>query len=238
MRVAAEFERFADSYSEHNIIQRIVANRLISMIDTNRYGNRYLDIGCGEGAVYKNLLSYNIPTKHFLAVDISPSMLRLHPESQNIKKIEGDFNTPQLYQNLKKYNIDTVISASSLQWSQDIDWTLKNISYLAPNVAFAIFTDATFADVLNTLNISSPIHSSESILNALLKYYMPHHLKIENITMTLKNSKDILSYIKKSGVSGSRAVLTYKEIKRFIDSYNKNLLEFQIIYFTGHSRVR
>ena len=236
MRAAAEFERFADSYSEYNYIQQIVAKRLVSMIE-EKSGTRYADIGCGEGALYKSMLERDINIEHFIAVDISPSMLKLHPNNINIEKIEEDFNSNKLYQRLNSYKIDMILSASSLQWSRDIVRTIERLSSIAPKAAFAIFTDNTFSDILKHLSVSSPIHSTDSVMNALLKYYVTETLKIENITMPFAESRDILSYIKKSGVSGGRALLKYKDIKNFIDSYDKKELEFQIIYFLGRSKT-
>ena len=236
MRVASEFERFADRYSKYNHIQRIVANRLISQIDSINNAT-YVDIGCGEGAIYRSMVAKKIDIKRFIAVDISPSMLSLHPDANNIDKIEGDFNSKSLYKRLDKYDIDMVVSASSLQWSQDIEVNIKHLSYIAPKAAYAIFTDATFSDILNYLSVPSPIHSSKSIIEALLKYYELKSMRIEIITMPFENNQDILSYIKKSGVSGGRAILSYKDIKRFINNYDKKELKFQIIYFTGSSKT-
>ncbi len=236
MRAATEFERFADSYSEYNYIQQIVAKRLVSMID-DRTGTRYADIGCGEGALYKSMLAQNINIEHFIAVDISPSMLKLHPNTDIIEKIEGDFNSIELYKSLNRYEIDTILSSSSLQWSRDINQTIERLSRIAPEAAFAIFTDATFSDILKYLSVSSPIHSTDSIMDGLLKHYLTDTVKIENITMPFEESRDILSYIKKSGVSGGRALLKYRDIKNFIESYDKKELEFQIIYFIGRSKA-
>lgn len=236
MRVASEFERFADRYPQYNHIQRLVADRLISQIESINHAT-YADIGCGEGAIYRSLVAKDIDIERFIAIDISPSMLSLHPNADYIDKIKGDFNSESLYRQLDRYSIDMVVSASSLQWSQDLEWSLEHLSHLAPKAAYAIFTDATFSDILRYLSVPSPIHSATSIIEALLRYYHIRSMRVESITMPFENNRDMLSYIKKSGVSGGRAMLSYRDIKRFIDSYDKRELEFQIIYFTGNSKT-
>ena len=53
-KVIKEFSRFAHQYDQHNEIQTQVAKTLVSKLPARRYEN-ILDLGCGSGAVAKNL---------------------------------------------------------------------------------------------------------------------------------------------------------------------------------------
>ena len=45
-----EFSRYAAEYGSRNVIQRHVADKLIS--STQDYPKRILDLGCGSGTLY------------------------------------------------------------------------------------------------------------------------------------------------------------------------------------------
>ena len=84
MNIVQEFSRFAKQYDTHNIIQSEVAKKLVSMLD-NRCYNSIIDIGCGSGLIYKNIVNKNISFNHFTALDFSKEMLDIHPSSKDIE---------------------------------------------------------------------------------------------------------------------------------------------------------
>jgi len=47
----------------------------------------------------------------------------------------------------------------------------------------------------------------------------------------------MLRYIKKSGVSGGRNLLTYKQTKKLMDEYPLNYLEFEVVYINSFSKA-
>ena len=91
-KVIKEFSRFAHQYDQHNEIQTQVAKTLVSNLSAKTYEN-ILDLGCGSGAVAKNLQEgqYNYDT--LTAFDSSQAMLDIHPSSEKISKVCGDFNS-------------------------------------------------------------------------------------------------------------------------------------------------
>lgn len=227
MRAIKEFDRFALSYSQKNFIQQRVANRLLGLLDKDRYNN-ILELGCGEGAVFREIEKLGINFTRYYALDISTSMLSLHPNSSRVHKIEGDFNNYNLLKSLPK--ADIIISSSSLQWSQDLQTLLKELSKLSQNGLFAIFTSATFESIFKYFNISSPIYDRETIIEAVIQSYMIEYIAIERMEVEFKSGYEMLKYIKESGVSGGRGVLGFRDIKRFLREFDKKSLEFEVIY--------
>ncbi len=227
MRATKEFDRFALSYSQKNFIQKRVAKRLLELLDKQIYNN-ILELGCGEGAIFREITSLGIKYKRYYALDISASMLSLHPNSSRLYKIEGDFNDYNLLKSLPK--ADIIISSSALQWSQDLQTLLKELSNLSQNGLFAIFTSATFESIFKYFDISSPIYDRDTIMRAITQNYMIEYIAIERLKLDFKSSYEMLKYIKESGVSGGRGVLSIKEIKRFLREFDEKSLEFEVIY--------
>ena len=231
MNVIHEFSRFAKQYNSHNIIQDRVAKKLVSQIEKHHY-NAIVDIGCGSGAIYKNLLNTKIEFSEFMALDFSKEMLKLHPSSPNIVKKSFDFNSIEDFQKLEKQDNQLILSSSALQWSEDIAFTLKEISQYGDAFHFSLFTSNTFATIHKIGNIHSPIYSKEELLEAFSQYYNFSY-EIENYQLEFEDTPSMFKYIKQSGVNGRGNRLTYKEIKRIIDIYPHSYLEFEVLFVNG-----
>ncbi|MFK5976409.1 MAG: methyltransferase domain-containing protein [Sulfurovum sp.] len=226
-KIVDEFSRFAQYYNSYSVIQSKVAKLLVSKLSDKRY-KRVIDIGCGSGEVYKNLISQNISFEEFIAFDLSPQMLELHPTTSNITKICGDFNN--LTSLLELESKDTLIlSSSALQWSSDLDLTLSQISQISPHINLAIFTSNTFATLHKIAKVSSPIYSVEILKEKLSQYYKASY-ELKDYKLDFKNTRDMLKYIKKSGVSGGERRLSFRETKYLIDNYPLDYLEFEILF--------
>ena len=234
MRIKEQFSQNAKNYYKYSIIQQqgaeLLVNKLPKEIGT------ILDIGCGSGRVYNTLKNNNINFNKFYGVDFSEDMLKLHPKDKSVELQIADFNSDSFAKLYSNYSIDISISSSSLQWTKDINKTFKNISSIAPKTALFIFTSGTFKSLHKIASVSSPIHSKDSVLSAFNNNFTK--AEVEHLTFKLEfnNTLDMLRYIKKSGVSGGGLGLKYREIKKIIDEYRLNYLEFEALLLLGESR--
>ena len=229
-----EFSRFAHQYDQHNMIQAEVAKRLISGLSTNHYQN-IIDLGCGSGAVYHNIQEQNIAYDTFMALDSSKEMLAIHPNDAKVQKIHADFNTLETYQkfNLKKEDV-TLFSASALQWSNNLDFVFSHLASLAREAHFAIFTSGTFHTLHLTAGIESPIYTKEQLQEAIECYY-DATFTLQSYRLEFKTVRDMFRYIKKSGVSGGEKQLSYKQVKKLMETYPLDYLEFEVLFVEGTS---
>ena len=224
MKISSEFSKYALEYNTYNVIQNKVIKKLLSLVDKKPLN--ILDLGCGNGSLCKSIKwDYN----HFTGVDFAPGMLELHPKSNNIECIYGDFNDKTLFENLLTYKYDYVFSASALQWAEDLDMVFKNIKELNAPIALAIFTSNTFKTLNETASINSLLRSADEV-NELQKKYFNAQYEVVNYKLEFESTRDMFRYIKKSGVSGSRKVLSYKESKKLLNEYPVNYLEFEVIF--------
>ena len=213
MKVSSEFSKYANHYETYNIIQNSVADKLLSLVKGKP--QYILDLGCGSGA-----LANKIDWKYekLIAVDFAPGMLEIHPKSNNIECIYGNFNDSTLFENLAMYRYDYVLSSSALQWAEDIERVLHAIENLHAPVALAVFTSQTFASLYQTAGLS-PLLISKEELQTLQQKYFGANFEVVNYKMEFENVREMFRYIKRSGVSGSRNVLSHKEMKKLMNAY-------------------
>ena len=227
MKVSSEFSKYAQSYSSHNVIQEKVAKKLLSLVKGEP--QYILDLGCGNGTLAKKI---TWQYKKFIGVDFAPSMLEIHPKSKDIECIYGNFNDNALFDTLSTYHFDYIFSASALQWAENIEDTFKSIQTLHTPVALAIFTANTFQTLYKTASLKPILPSSELLYNLQKQYF---HINFEVVEYRLKfeNVREMFRYIKRSGVSGSRNVLSYKEMKKLMNTYPHDYLEFEVAFITS-----
>ncbi len=224
MKVSSEFSKYATHYEKKNVIQDRVASKLVEHVKSQP--KRILDLGCGSGAICKKI---DWEYKHFTGVDFAPGMLELHPKSKKIETVYGDFNDNALFENLLTYRYDYIFSASALQWSDNLDSTLKYIEEFDIPVALAIFTSGTFK-TLNETACLQPMLKSAKEIEKLQKKYFDAAFEVVNYKLEFDSTRDMFRYIKQSGVSASRKVLDYKQTKKLMREYPLNYLEFEVAF--------
>lgn len=225
----SEFDRFAQGYLKNREIQTEVAEKLLKMLP-NRYYRSILDMGCGDGAVYKSgILESDI----FTACDLSPRMCALHPIKNGVYVINGDFDDPltlgEITVHSEKY--DLLVSSSALQWSKNLELFFERYSKLCFGFAISIFTDNTFRSVNDFLGIKSFLPSIKQLQKTLSKYKVSES-KSEIFTKSFESGADAARFIKQTGVSGKRNEIGYKEGKRLFES-GPSVLEFEVFYAVG-----
>ncbi len=227
MKISSEFSKHALSYESLNEIQTQVVTKLLLSVKTQP--QKILDLGCGSGAICKSIdWNYDM----FRGVDFAPGMLELHPKSKNIEAIYGNFNDKTLFEYLAMQSYDYLLSASALQWAEDLETVFKNIKHLNAPIALAIFTSNTFKTLNETASLKSFLKSSDEIQSLQAKYF-DADFEVKSYNMEFESVREMFVYIKRSGVSGSRKVLTFKETKKLMREYPLSYLEFEVAFITS-----
>jgi len=224
MKISSEFSKHADDYNTYNVIQNKVIDKLLLHVDDKP--RNILDLGCGNGSLCKKI---DWKYKHFTGVDFAEGMLELHPKSKKIECIYGNFNDDMLFENLQTYTYDYILSASALQWSENLEHVFKKIKQLNTPIALAIFTSNTFKTLNETASIQPLLRSADEV-NKLQKKYFNVNFEVVSYKLEFGSTRDMFRYIKKSGVSGSRKVLDYKQSKKLLKEYPLDYLEFEVVF--------
>lgn len=226
MRVREEFSRYASVYGESNIIQTKVAQKLIN--DRSNNPSRIIDLGCGSGTLY-SLIDW--PVEKFIGVDFSPTMLEYHPKSDNVQLMLGDFNDPMLFERLKTEQCEHIYSASALQWAENLLHVFQHINTLQIPFSFALFTSGTFKTLYECASLPPLLKTSDEIIE-IAKASFDVRCEIVQYTLEFDSVREMFRYIKRSGVSGGRRVLSYSQTKQLMESYPLNYLEFEVVFIS------
>ena len=225
MNVSSEFSKHALKYGSYNIIQNMVIEKLLLHVNTKP--KNILDIGCGSGALLKAI---DWDYDSFCGVDFAQGMLELHPKSSKIELLYADFNKDELFDEMLTCNVfDFIFSASALQWSDDLDRVFSKIKKLNAPIALAIFTSGTFKSINESASIGSILKSASEV-EMLQKKYFDANFEVRNYKLEFESTREMFQYIKRSGVSGSRKVLNYKESKKLLREYPLKYLEFEVVF--------
>jgi malonyl-CoA O-methyltransferase len=221
-----EFSRYAAQYGSRNVIQRLVAQKLIAA--TSDHPKRILDLGCGSGTLYSRI-DWNV--EHFFGVDFSASMLEHHPKGSNVELILGDFNDSSLFERLRGQHFDRIYSASALQWADDLDGVLKSLASLNTPMSLAIFTAGTFKTLHECAGVTPLLRSSDEVISIAEKH-LDAHFEVLHTTLEFDSVREMFRYIKRSGVSGGRRVLNFSQTKQLMETYPLKYLEFEVVFIT------
>ena len=227
MKVKSEFSKHANEYAEVNTIQQEVVQKLLASMTT--HPKNILDLGCGSGAICR-AIEWEFDS--FIGIDFADGMLQLHPKSDKIVSNYGDFNSADTFDKLAKKKFDHIFSASALQWATDLEKVFEQISLLSSSVSLAIFTSGTFQTLHQTALLDSLLLSKEEI-NRLQQKYFDANFEVITYRLEFQNVREMFKYIKRSGVSGSRNVLSFKETKKLMRSYPLHYLEFEVAFITS-----
>jgi len=225
MKVSSEFSKYAQHYGSYNVVQNMVADRLLSNVKSKP--QTILDLGCGSGALVKKI---DWDYKHFIGIDFAKGMLELHPKADNIECFFGDFNDDELFKELSPYKFDYILSASALQWADDLGSVFAALQKFNAPFALAIFTANTFKTLNETAGLEPLLRSSQEIEALAKEHFNSYEMEIVEYRLEFASTQEIFRYIKRSGVSGSRALLSYKETKRLMREYPTNSLEFEVAF--------
>ncbi|PHM17114.1 MAG: methyltransferase [Sulfuricurvum sp. PD_MW2] len=228
--VCHEFSRYAAEYGSHNVIQRLVAQKLIS--STVDQPKRILDLGCGNGTVFSQI-DWNMD--RFIGIDFSASMLEQHPVSSNVELILGNFNDRLLFERLSGERFDHIYSASALQWADDLEGVFKSLDSLNAPLSLAIFSAGTFKTLHECAGVTPLLRSADEVI-AIAEKYLNARFEVLHTTLEFDSVREMFRYIKRSGVSGGRRVLDFAQTKQLMETYPLSYLEFEVVFITTLSR--
>ena len=243
------FNKAANNYNEYAVLQKEVACQLFNSIDKfNISPKNILDIGCGSG-FFTTLLAKKFINSEIIALDFAENMLKKIPVMPNISLICA--NGEQLP--FKDNSFDIVGANLMLQWSDNILNQLQNIYKVLTNKGLFVFSSFGIdtlcelrkswqkVDNNNHVNIFEDMHNIGDLL--LHTGFKKPIVKMEKITLTYQNVKDLLIDLKKIGansvINRSNKLITKTKLMQMIENYeqfrtkSKIPATYEVIYGIG-----
>lgn len=216
--VKRRFEGSLDTYDENAVVQKIMAEKLISMLDCNRYKSVF-EIGCATGILTKKIKE-KFEFEHFYANDIVESAKDyIKKITEDFVFIEGDIEEIDLS---GKY--DLIISNACLQWCNNLTVTtdkLYNSLEEGGILALSIFGEENLREIKSLFNIENKEYSIDKLKEYLNKYNCTQYYEEQN-TLYFDCLADVLRHLKYTGVNALTTYrLTKNKLKEIENSYRK-----------------
>ncbi|MBP7088063.1 MAG: malonyl-ACP O-methyltransferase BioC [Candidatus Omnitrophica bacterium] len=243
------FSRFAHLYDSYSSIQRLCAERLISINNGKDFKN-ILDIGCGTGH-YTVLLRKRFPFSLITAVDISKEMIKIAQNKLTQKDTEFIIADAENFDFQKSF--DFISSNVSLQWFDNLEAALRKYqSFLKPKgiIQFSIFGPRTFWELQESLEdffskknkINSSAFLNQEKLETILKNNFKK-IKVEEVTYqeSYYSLVGLLEKIKYTGARGrgiaDNNLWTTKTVtmieERYKDKFREIKASYQVFFCRG-----
>ncbi len=255
IKVAADFNRSAQDYVRHAILQRTVAGRLLERLEfVSISPNTIVDAGSGPGGGARQLAK-TYKDAQVLQFDLSLNML-----SQSRSQDSRFFSKQQYLCGdieklpLAKNSVELFFSSLMLQWCNDLDVVFKQIKNTLKKQGLFLF--ATMGpDTLKELRLSwaevdDDVHVNtfidmHDIGDALVRAgFVEPVMDVEHITLTYDDCFSLMKDLKTLGANNADASrakgLTGKnKIKKLESAYEKFRIDsrlpatYEVVY--GHA---
>lgn len=219
------FSNSVETYAEHAIVQKNVAEKLIVLIEKFAGSNHeaVLEIGCGSGFLTRNMIhKFRIGT--YYLNDISEKcMFRLLDElrhaDSNIFSLPGDAELIDFPKNLSM-----IVSSSTFQWFEDFEsFIFKAYEFLSTNsyLIFSTYSSENFLEIRHLTGSGICYPDVNFILQSQKKFEILHSEKYSQI-LYFNQPCDVLKHIKQTGVNGLfQTTWTPAMLRAFTNNYQQ-----------------
>lgn len=245
--VKRRFSSHLKQYDELSVVQRDICYHLYDKLETELAkfppleGVAY-EIGAGTGFLTKFTLN-GLPNLRWYINDLVPEAVDfIAPIADaslcpDFSYVWGDAEFLEL-----EDDISLLVSSSAIQWFASIEDYIGRISAKIAKggvVGFSIFGGSNFYQVRNAsgIGLSYPTES-EVCAWALESGFEVLYSEDYTQTIWFDTPKDVLTYIKESGMNGtSNGNWTRSDFRNFCDSYNNNYRDSKGVPLTFNPMV-
>lgn len=218
MKNKMNFNKKFNIYNENALSQKKVAKTLMDLIDTTKFYDSILELGCGTGIftkTYYNVLNFN-------RLDLNDIFDTTHFFS-NIKY--NHFYISNM-EELDITNYALILSSSAFQWVENLENLIFKLSQNSSTLAFSIYSKGNLIEIFNHFKITLNYYSTNEIYNILNRYYKKIIFKEQEFKISFETPTLALKHLKNTGVTGF-STTTFHKIKTFKDT----TLTYKISYF-------
>ncbi len=239
VKVAQHFARAHESYTQNAVVQKQICEHLLALISEQnipKQQDRIFEIGCGTGNLTRLMWQYFNSQKYMLN-DLYSAVKSnfLEDSPQCIEWKVGDIEQLELPQQL-----NAIVSASALQWVNDLSLVLeKSKQALLPDgyFIFSTFGEKNLHEIKQLtgqgLNYLSPESLQKQLKNAGFNVLL---MQEETIKMSFQHPQEVLKHLKATGVTATSNQFrwTKQSLQNFYESYEQFKLENQQYLLTYH----
>jgi len=227
IHVKRRFNSAGETYDSSANIQKIVAKKLASLIETEN-AERVAELGVGSG-IFTSELGEKVSFESLTGIDIAFSLLKKAKEvsGDNINFVEADGERLPL----KNGCFDLLGASSVLQWFEHVEESLPNALKLLKKkgeFCFSIFVEGTFQEMKLLHSMTGfghvyPLRPYEDYLKILENEGVQFSYEVIDHLLYYDSVKQFLSKQKNTGAryTGSRKPVGKNAYKRFCELYKE-----------------
>jgi malonyl-CoA O-methyltransferase len=221
--VCRRFQRAADSYDRHALIQERMAEHLLDLLAEQSSGpqQRVLEIGCGTGLLTRKLAQRIGGTEELVLNDLVPDFanrLNATALAPAVLFLPGDIETLLL-----PCPFDLIISSSTLHWLHDLGSLLNKLAaQLAPGgiLAFSLYGPDNLREIRELTGLGLPCPSLAEIEAMLGSNLALLHSSEERAQLHFASPQEVLRHLRQTGVNAlSRRPWSRTRLKQFCAEY-------------------
>lgn len=223
-RIQSHFARAAATYDRQAVIQRRVAERLISLLDPNcmRPPRRVLEIGCCTGMLTERLLQKYREINALFVNDIVPEF-----RTMVLPRLPGDCNPVFLAGDIESIDLppdlDLVISSSTFHWLEDLPALLAKLAVqMSPEgtLCFTIYSTGNFHELREITGTGLDYYSAAGLQTLVEQHFTVLSCEEEMITFYFDDPLHLLHHLRETGVNAlDTPALTRSRLNEFTRAY-------------------
>ena len=237
-QVALRFAQAGQSYTEHAIVQKQIAQHLFALIGEycpdlfkNQFSNQCLDpllnifeIGCGSGNL-SHLLLENLQFKRLILNDLYAEIQQHFQTNLNLEYLIGDIEQLEFPKSL-----DLIASSSALQWVSNLEAIFKK-AFLALNpqayFCFSTFGQQNLQEIKALTGQGLDYLSVENIQHLLEKNgFEILHISEQIAHLNFQHPKQVLQHLKATGVTSTAS--NFRWTKQTLADFYQDYQQFSL----------
>ena len=237
-QVALRFAQAGQSYTEHAIVQKQIAQHLFALIGEycpdlfkNQFSNQCLDpllnifeIGCGSGNL-SHLLLDNLQFQRLILNDLYAGIQQHFQTNLNLEYLIGDIEQLEFPKSL-----DLIASSSALQWVSNLEAIFKK-AFLALNpqayFCFSTFGQQNLQEIKALTGQGLDYLSVENIQHLLEKNgFEILHISEQIAHLNFQHPKQVLQHLKATGVTATAS--NFRWTKQTLADFYQDYQQFSL----------
>lgn len=225
-RVGERFTRSLPTYTQHAHAQRLIAERLASLMGAlagrDVVVRSLIEIGSGTGLFTRAWSALvKAETAHFMDLCDMPeygvASKEIYTQADAEREIERLVDE-------EAGTIDAIVSASAIQWFANPQRFLANCHRLLRHggiLALSTFAPGNLEE-LHGLRADPMYYPEAEDMRGWLRNYSEAEVREERVTVEFSTPMEALRHLRLTGVTGSGAQAGAAGVRRFVERYPKN----------------
>lgn len=222
-RIKKRFSRAAETYEANAKAQMLISDHLARLIDeiAGSEFSRLLEVGCGSGAFTKAMMR-RLSVDEWVVNDLCESWresIELALHSTKHQFVVGDIERLSID---GSFNI--IVSASALQWINDLPALFRRFSSLLTNggiLAFNTFLPDNLLEVKSLTGEGLHYPTKAELLDWLSERFDLLYDEEQTIQLSFSSPLEVLRHLKRTGVTAnSSSVWTRGRQQKFCEDYS------------------